>query len=326
MRSTGNKASVDANVALASLFAAGALVCVPTLMMDPWDEVWLPGIAVNCLLATLTAVGLFLFRDHAGATIRHLGMSSGVVVIALALGYGGGGPATALYAVLYLWVGVYVGAQFTHAVAASYMGFATVTGGVALAIVCTPAAAITIGLTTLVTAIVVCVVVTVLTDRIRELADRDPLTGLPNRRALEAHLDRLQARRRPVPLAIVTLALDGFKEVNDTQGHAAGDTVLTDVARCWTSLLREEDLLARVGGDEFVAVLDGCDAARAADVSERLARATPRPVTVSIGVACCDGSGDLDEQLALADEAVYRSKARGGDAVTAVGAGRLQAV
>jgi diguanylate cyclase (GGDEF)-like protein len=326
MASSGHKASVDANLALASLFAAGALVCVPTLMMNPWAEVWVPGVAVNCLLATLTAVGLYLFRGSAGPVVRHLGMGSGVIVIALALCYGGGGPATALYAVLYLWVGVYVGAQFTHAVAASYMTFATVTGGFALALVCTPAAAITIGTTTLVTAVVVCVVVTVLTDRIRELADRDPLTGLPNRRALEAHLTKLESRRRPQPLALVTLDLDGFKEVNDTQGHAAGDTVLMDVAGCWSSLLRTGDLLARVGGDEFVAVLDGCDAARAADVSERLARATPRPVTVSIGVVCCDGSGSLADQLALADEAVYRSKARGGDAVTALGGGRLKVV
>ena len=323
---TPHKAPTNPNVALASLFAAGAMVCVPTLLMQPWPEVWLPGIAVNCLLATVTAVGLFLLRDRAGEAIRHLGMSSGVVIIALALGYGGGGPATALYAVLYLWVGVYVGAQFSHAVAAAYMAFATVTGGIALALVCTTPAAITIGLTTLVTAVVVCVVVAVLTDRIRELADRDPLTGLPNRRALDSHLHKLETRRRPQPLAIITLDLDGFKEVNDTKGHAAGDSVLVDVARCWSSLLRAGDLLARVGGDEFVAVLDGCDSARAADVADRLSRATPRPVTVSIGLVCCDGTGSLDEQLALADEAVYRSKARGGGAVTAVGGGRLKAV
>lgn len=326
MHSFGHKASLDANVALAALFAAGALICVPTLLMSPWTEVWVPGVAANCVLASLTAAALYLLRHRAGPLIRHLGMSGGVVVIGLALCYGGGGPATALYAVLYPWVGVYVGAQFTHAVSAAYLAFATLTGGIALALVCTPAAAITIGSTTLVTAVVVCVVVTVLTDRIRELAERDPLTGLPNRRALEAHLAKLEARRRPQPVALITLDLDGFKDVNDRQGHAAGDAVLTDAARCWSSLLRSGDLLARVGGDEFIAVLDGCDAARAVNVSERLARATPRPVTVSIGLACCDGTGRLDDQLALADEAVYRSKSRGGGVVTAVGTGPLRAV
>jgi diguanylate cyclase (GGDEF)-like protein len=301
---------------MAALFAAGSLFCVPTLVLRPWPEVWIAGVAFNCVSAGVTATLLFVFRRRVGQLLRHLAIVVGIVDTAIALAIGGGGSATSLYAVLYVWIGLYLGLEFAPRVVAVYLGIAAITGGTVLAIVCKPAAAVTIGLTTMVSMASATVIAGYLSARIKSLAVRDPLTGVANRRLLEEHLARLESRRRPRPMAIITIDLDGFKRVNDNMGHAAGDALLVDAAACWSSLLRPEDLLARVGGDEFVVVLDDCDQERAQIVGHRLARATPRPVTASVGIACSDGSGSLDMQLGVADEAAYRSKAQGGATVT----------
>ncbi len=307
---------VESTVALAALFGAGAIFCLPTLAFRPWSEVHLGWVAFNCASATATSILLFTFRRHVGPLLRHLVVVVGLVDIAIALAIGGGGPATALYAVLYLWIGIYLGLEFTPRAAAGYLGLAAASGGAVLAAVCEPAAALTIGLTTVVSTGAGTIVAIYLSARIKSLAVKDPLTGVANRRLLEEHLDRLSRRRNPRPTAIITIDLDGFKAVNDEMGHAAGDALLVDAAACWSSLLRPEDLIARVGGDEFVVVLDDCDEERAQIVGHRLARATPRPVTASVGISCSDGTGPLDMQLGMADEAAYRSKARGGATVT----------
>lgn len=313
-----NALSVESTLALAALFAAGSLFCVPTLVLRPWPEVWLAGVTFNCISAGLTAALLYTFRRRIGPTLRHVAIVVGIVDIAIALAIGGGGAGTALYAVLYVWIGVYLGLEFAPRTVAIYLSIAAVTGGAVLASVCTPAAALTIGLTTVISTGSATIVAGYLSARIKSLAARDPLTGLANRRVLDEHLACLESRRNPRPIAIVAIDLDGFKTVNDQLGHAAGDTLLIDAASCWSSLLRPEDLLARVGGDEFVAVLDDCDEERAQIVGHRLARATPRPATASIGISCSDGSGPLDMQLAVADDAAYRSKAEGGATITAL--------
>jgi len=303
---------------MAGLFGAGAVVCIPTLLLRPWSDVVTAGVLFNFVVASATAISLYVFRAHVGTTLRHVALTVGIVAVALSLVWGGGGVATALYSVLYLWIGVYVGAQFSAKTAVRYLVFAMVTGGAALAAVCSVAAALTIGITTLVTAASAALVVGILTARVQSLANCDPLTGLPNRRALTGHLEYLEARRRPKSLAVITLDLDGFKSVNDEFGHAAGDDVLVDVAENWSVLLRDGDVLARVGGDEFIAVLDDCDTIRAEAVAERLVSAVTGPVTVSVGLVCCDGAGPLAKYLARSDEAVYRSKAGGGGVVTAL--------
>ena len=172
-RGRGN-APIDATVGVAVLFFAGSLVCLPTLVLRPWPEVWLPGVVFNCVTAAVLAVLLYLFRSRIGPLLRHVALCIGAIDIAAALLYGGGGGATALYAVLYLWVGIYVGAYLTPRAATAYMVFAMTLGSIALAIVCTPAVALTIALTTMVTAAAV-------GDRRRpdrpiRALNRDPLT------------------------------------------------------------------------------------------------------------------------------------------------------
>lgn len=154
-----------------------------------------------------------------------------------------------------------------------------------------------------------------------QLASRDGLTGLLNRRVF---LDRLEhalavARRTQGKLALLFIDLDRFKAINDQHGHGAGDAVLQTLARRLQQLVREADTVARIGGDEFVVLLDQADGALAAEtVAEKVRLALAQPIAhgalelqvgASIGIGCYprDG-GDVGELLAAADRAMYTIK------------------
>lgn len=152
-------------------------------------------------------------------------------------------------------------------------------------------------------------------------ASHDPLTGLPNRHRLQAELQYAIAHAAQTGdgLALLYLDLDGFKEVNDRDGHDAGDRLLREVAQRLQQGLRQGDLVARVGGDEFVALLPGCrDAEAARTVVDGLRARLSQPYALleglfrldaSVGIACfpADGS-DPDALLAHADRAMYAAK------------------
>lgn len=160
----------------------------------------------------------------------------------------------------------------------------------------------------------------------RQLQDssaRDPLTRLFNRRHAEAAMARWQAAGCE-RVALLLLDVDHFKQVNDSHGHAAGDEVLQGLARRLEPLVREGDVLARWGGEEFLLLLPGTDLAGALAIAARLlASVGGRPidtgtgpalrVTVSVGVAVWPGEpgGGWAQALERADQALYRSKAQG---------------
>ncbi|WP_203716107.1 GGDEF domain-containing protein [Asanoa siamensis] len=152
---------------------------------------------------------------------------------------------------------------------------------------------------------------------VHQQARTDDLTGLPNRRALYEHLDALAG-----PASLLLLDLDGFKEVNDSIGHAAGDQVLAQTADRIKVVLTPQQVLARLGGDEFAILLPGASLAEAADLAWRIHVAVTCPshlgetqirLGVSIGVTGThlshNGSGEL---LRTADIAMYVAKRRGG--------------
>ena len=158
-------------------------------------------------------------------------------------------------------------------------------------------------------------------QELEHLAGHDPLTDLPNRHRLQRELQSAIAHAAQTGdgLAVLYLDLDGFKEVNDRGGHDAGDRLLREVAQRLQQGLRQGDLVARVGGDEFVALLRGCRNADAARVVADGLRARLRPaytlpdglvhLDASVGIACfpADGS-DPDTLLAHADRAMYAAK------------------
>jgi diguanylate cyclase (GGDEF)-like protein len=156
-------------------------------------------------------------------------------------------------------------------------------------------------------------------------AMEDPLTGLANRRALDERLAELTAQQGSQVVSIALVDLDGFKGVNDRASHAEGDDVLRVVAGTLRNTLRGGDLVARYGGDEFVALLPGAPLSAAEAALNRAAKAVANlPVDLSHGVTLSVGVVSLRPQesaasvLARADHAMYQAKRAGGNAVAAV--------
>lgn len=177
-----------------------------------------------------------------------------------------------------------------------------------------------------------------LSDRLREsireglmMAAIDSLTGLFNRHYALRHLRAMLARAGESgrPVAALMLDLDGFKAINDTHGHLAGDAVLREFARRLQENVRGVDLVARLGGEEFLVVMPDVDASVALSVAERIRKAVERPefrlgegegsvrVTVSIGVGLSEpGETDSEALIRRADAALYASKNAGRNRVT----------
>jgi diguanylate cyclase (GGDEF)-like protein len=152
-----------------------------------------------------------------------------------------------------------------------------------------------------------------LLEQLNVQALTDELTGLPNRRSWYDHLEHAlaRARRSGEPLSLVVLDLNGFKQVNDRQGHAAGDRVLRTVSACWSSVLRDSDILGRIGGDEFAVILEQADEATAAHVVGRLADSLRTgEVGAATGTATWDRTEDAEALLSRADAAMYERKTR----------------
>ncbi len=161
-------------------------------------------------------------------------------------------------------------------------------------------------------------------EALRQLATQDHLTGILNRRSVleRCEIELARSSRAGSPVSVLIADLDRFKSINDTYGHAAGDVVLVAAADRMRSVLRSHDAIGRYGGEEFLAVLPGCDAAAAATIAGRVLTAVSDErvkagdllleITISIGVATTrSGEESTAALIASADRALYRAKAAG---------------
>lgn len=164
-------------------------------------------------------------------------------------------------------------------------------------------------------------------ERLRALSQTDPMTGLANRRGLEEFLERecLRAQRYGEALSIIMADLDHFKRVNDEHGHDVGDEVLQHFARLLRDQMREIDLVARIGGEEFLVVVPMTGLAAATETAERLRRHTcamavsalPDGVSASFGVALWRPGDTITSVLKNVDDALYAAKHKGRNRVEA---------
>jgi len=158
-------------------------------------------------------------------------------------------------------------------------------------------------------------------EQLDQLAHRDSLIDLPNRRGFMRELERLIARvdRYGVNGAMLFVDLDGLKMINDTFGHRAGDEALIQVANLLASGVRHSDVVARIGGDEFGILLENSDEDAAHETASRLVNqisdcdfmhdGEPLPLSVAIGVGMIDALDTPDAIMERADEEMYRRKA-----------------
>lgn len=165
-------------------------------------------------------------------------------------------------------------------------------------------------------------------ELLREQSNRDPLTGLYNRRFFldyaKRELKRCAGADRPA--SMISLDVDHFKQFNDTYGHETGDAVLEGLSAVLTKIFRQADVPCRIGGEEFVVMMPGCEGPQALERAEQLRDAVSRmqlrhggedlKVTISAGVATLDANGEtVPEILQAADQALYAAKAAGRNCV-----------
>ena len=164
-------------------------------------------------------------------------------------------------------------------------------------------------------------------DAARHSANTDGLTGVNNRKALDAYLRSLVERNSisRQPFSLLMMDLDDFKQLNDTYGHTVGDRMLLAFAEKCRASVRSDDFLARYGGEEFTLILPGASLRNAKKKAKHLCKSiaearyaaddSPKAdivsITVSIGVAAAGSGENMDKLLAVADEALYRAKAEG---------------
>jgi diguanylate cyclase len=156
-------------------------------------------------------------------------------------------------------------------------------------------------------------------QQLRLQANTDQLTGLQNRRTIEAAFASRSVGQ--VGQSLMVIDIDNFKSINDAHGHVSGDAVLRHIARCLVASVRTGDLVVRLGGEEFAVLLAASSLEEAVSAAERLRISVERnrvridqlavPVTVSIGVAWWRGSADFAEQFRIADSALYDAKRQG---------------
>lgn len=214
------------------------------------------------------------------------------------------GAALALTALL--WVGVFVGAAFDPPVARGY-ALLVCAGIVAGMFLNGVDGDVVIGFAFAGSFVVIMEILSRATSQLRREATTDPLTGMLNRTGLEREVQRVRSFGRDDRIAVLVIDLDGFKQVNDREGHQAGDRLLREFAAAWRDSARSGDILARIGGDEFVAVFPELDDPAARAMVERLRKISPAPW--SGGLVIAEPGESLDNCIERADRQLYEEKA-----------------
>jgi diguanylate cyclase (GGDEF)-like protein len=295
----------------ALLWSIGALLGLLGVLLPHGPGVRVSGWIALTALAAAVSIGSWWWGTELSIAFQYILSVMALVIIGFALLCAHNAPAIYIITSLYVLATIYTAAFYETRAFVLYLvlqaassGLILLTSGLAAA----PAAwAVTVGTTT-----TVGVVVHLLREALATAATTDPLTGLVNRRAFVPVLDRThdQCRKSGRSLCLAVVDLDGFKGINDEQGHQAGDTVLVDVTAAWQAQLRKADVLARAGGDEFILLLPDATVEEATDVLRRMRTAVTQ--SFSAGLVPITAEHSVEEALLAADRCCYAAKAAGG--------------
>ena len=293
------------------LWGSGGTLILISLTLTRAPGTFVPGMVGVAVLALLVATVLWSGQRWLPPVLLSPTVALGSTVITLLMWFDG--APSSVYSLFYVWAALYAFYFFSRGSAALHGVIIAVLAAAEMALrepAHPPAGRwlIIVG-----TVIVAGVWTQHLVRQVRWLVRVDSLTHVANRRHLDAELPGMlvASLRSDRPVTVISLDLDHFKAYNDELGHQAGDQHLRQTAAAWEAQLRPEDLLARNGGEEFVAVLPDCDADAARAVAERMRQATPNGQTCSVGMATWDRLETPTEALGRADAAIYEAKAAG---------------
>jgi len=308
--------------AAAALYATGGACALLSLAVPHWHMAHPLVAGLLALPALPTAAVLYAVADRIPERAIHALLALATLQLSAAVPFLGAGAATAAAGCYYTWISILAFYFLPTRQALGHLAFMGVVYAVALAAVHASGGpgqwVVTMG-----TAAVGGLVVGHLVGKLRQQAGTDVLTGLANRRNWEQTLERELSRawRQHLPVTVAVIDLDDFKALNDRAGHQAGDRILKEVSAEWGDVIRDEDVLARPGGDEFGLVFPNCGQAEAMQILDRIRKKTPA-LPFSAGLAVWDGTEHAGALMERADIALYRAKNRGGNDTAVAGSPR----
>jgi diguanylate cyclase (GGDEF)-like protein len=304
----------------AALFGAASVVTFISIVAPHQPQLEAGNLTFVATGAALLTAFLLLAGERLPAWTVHLLPVAGTVLVSFGLLFNGerNGGAAGGDEMYYLWVTLYAAYYLGRVGTAVQVALVAAAYTVTLVAIDPGPIATSRWLTTVGLAVGSAVVVRLLAERIERLvaelrlaAATDPLTGLLNRRAFAERCghELARARRTGEAFAALLIDVDHFKQINDREGHAAGDEALVALAAALTHELREIDTVARIGGDEFAVLLPATGVAGAQATAERLRAGAGVPISIGAAVYGIDGH-TTDELARAADAALYDAKRR----------------